>query len=185
MNVSIINSVANIVNKTYSVSVKTLLSITTFCLILFSVNAYASDALVTAKAYKAVNTSPVVDMVSVYAGGNYTVVDSGKIAILFDIDNRDPERAAAVNATCIVNYDQNQRFLFQSTPTPPDTISGTLIRSGNGNKFQAMWPGQNTGFLMFNRGNAAIDHIECKTDSFEMIEEVALVKFLKSLFAQM
>jgi len=151
----------------------------------FSVNAYSSEPEVTAKAYKAVGTFPEIDLVSVYAGGNYSISDSGKIAILFDIDNRDPVRAAAVNATCIVSYDQNQRFLFQSTPTPPDTISGTLTRVGNANKFQAMWPGQNTGFLLFNKGNATIDHIECKTDSFEMIEEVAFVKFIKGLFAQM
>ena len=151
---------------------------------LVSINTYASDEKVTAQAYKVESTSPILDMVSVYAGGNFTVVDSGKLAIMFDIDNRDPERAATVDATCTINYDQNQRFIFQSTPTPPDTISGTLTRIGNGSKFQAMWPGQNTGFLMFNKGNATIDHIECKTDSFEMIEEAALVRFIKSLFAQ-
>ena len=86
-------------------------------------------------------------LVDVYAGGNYVSISSSNMAIMFDIDNRDPERAATVDATCTIHYDQAQRFLFQSTPTPPDTISGTLFRSGNGNKFQSMWPGQNTGFL--------------------------------------
>jgi len=154
-------------------------------LVLFSFNAKSAERDVTARAYKAVSVLPEIDLVSVYAGGNFSVSDSGKIAILFDIDNRDPVRAATVNATCIVNYDQNQRFLFQTTPTPPETISGTLFRSGDGNKFQAMWPGQNTGFLMFNRGGAILDHIDCKTDNFEMIEEPAFVKFIKDIFAQM
>jgi hypothetical protein len=118
-------------------------------------------------------------IVDVYAGGNFTVIDNAHMAIMFDVDNRDPERAATVDATCIIHYDQAQRFLLQSTPTAPDTISGTLMRSDD--RFQVMWPGQNTGYLMFNKGNATIDHIECKVDKFEMLEESFVITLLKKI----
>ena len=161
-------------NKTY------LPAIAAF-LIALSFAAMASDesSLISGKALTLAKTMPTSEFINIYSGGNYVMSTAGKVSVIFDIDNKDPERPANVTATCIVNYDQAERFILQNGPSEPDTITAPLKRKDGS---IVMWPGQNTGYLVFNKGNATIDHIDCKIDSFEMIEDDFVIKFFKGIF---
>jgi len=104
-------------------------------------------------------------VLNAYCTNNYLYVHRDTFAIPFSIYNKDPlKRVATVDATCTINYDKNERFLFgPDEPTPPDVVTRTL-KNANNNQL-AMLPGANTGVLVFQKGNGKIDYVECKIDS--------------------
>ena len=100
--------------------------------------------------------------------------------VVFDVENIDPVKAGTVEATCVVNYDQAERFMFADGATPPETFSAKLkTRAGS----QVMWPGKTVAVMTMRTGNATAESVQCKTGEIALIEEDAPIKFLKNLFA--
>lgn len=102
------------------------------------------------------------------------------ITVFFDVENNHPENQAEIVASCVVNYDQKERLLFQNSPAPSETYTAYLKQS---NGHTVMWPGHNNAQMKFQKGHSMVTGIDCKVDSVAWTKPDAIQSFFKNLFA--
>ena len=102
------------------------------------------------------------------------------ITVYFEVENNHSDNQAEIVASCVVNYDQNERFLFQKEPTASETYTSYLKQS---NGHTVMWPGHNDAQMLIKKGHASVTGIDCKVDSIAWSEPDAVQSFFKNLFA--